>query len=150
MRDAEPSPQDIARVVDAIKARMEQLGLTYANVTAGGSPSRITVRALMEQGKWIGRRDVRSKFSLNLGWQPDGLDRIARGEEPVDRDARPSEAEEISRLAEIQAGQTEEIRGLREQIEGLEGILRSLLRAVESPGSLRRGRGRRPPPPPES
>lgn len=156
----DPTPEQIAHVATAVQARMAQLGMVYSNVADKG-PSRDTTRALIVDHKWIRRRDVRAKLALALRWQADGIDRLAAGLEPEEIDTGPTPGEEISRLAEIQAGQSEEIRLLRGQqaafelefrgrLAGLENLLRQIAHAVEGQRGQRRRGGSPPQGPPAS
>jgi hypothetical protein len=148
MPDADPSLEQIAYTAKQVAARMERLGLDRKAISRAGGPTFITMQNLLERNIWIKKRDRRAALSLALGWQPDGLERLARGEEPLDlrdEDKLDHVDAELSRLAEIQAGQSEAIQGLQRQVTTLEGLIRSVLRAVEGKRSLRR-RGESPPP----
>lgn len=74
------------RVAQAVRGRRHALGLTQAEVTAAGGPSKAVLYQL-EHGKPKGYRDALvAGLEGILGWAPGSLAAVARGERPVELD----------------------------------------------------------------
>ncbi len=91
-------------VVDAVNARMDDLGLIQADVVKLSGLSDPTVRAFMT-GKFRGvpREPVPTKLCRGLGWSTDSVKLILAGQKPIEvsRPAAPTEWAPQSLVAEV-------------------------------------------------
>jgi transcriptional regulator with XRE-family HTH domain len=69
------------RVAAWLQAEIERQGLTLRKIEIEGGVAYRTVQKLLD-GKPVGRRDALARLAGFLGYEPDAIDRVRRGEEP--------------------------------------------------------------------
>jgi transcriptional regulator with XRE-family HTH domain len=108
--------QDWTAVGDALRARLDELGMTMTDLAAKSGVSLTTVRELVHVLN-TRRRQPRTLGSLSttLGWPADHLGSVLRGR-PSAEPATPGD------LAAVHS----EIRDLRHRVEALERTVRDI------------------------
>lgn len=111
-------------LAEAVEQRMAQLGLTpttFAAATGRPGEKPLTTQGLAPIRKGY-RRDYQAKLKLGvchaLRWTPDSVDRLLRGEPPVELTA-PSDDDRLSRIEARQDRWEALLRTLLEQ-QGIE------------------------------
>ena len=98
-----------AAVGEALTERMAALRMTKAEVIRGSKVSGKTLDGYLA-GQPIVRRDKARELCRTLGWTPDSIDRILRGESPAEVDGDAAIAQ---RIAALEAGFSEVGQALR-------------------------------------
>ena len=69
-------------VAEAVRARLDELGWTQVELVRQAGVSSFTVQRMVNEEDATFRLEIKRKVSTALGWTPDSLDRIARGDAP--------------------------------------------------------------------
>lgn len=111
------------RLAGAVRARRDELGFTQAELAVESGVSEPTIRVIETARRGSYQRATLRAIAQALGWTPDSLDRILRGEEPVEAgkpDERPDFAQleiDVKELKRQLAAMSEELDEWREERE---------------------------------
>lgn len=72
------------RVAERVRTRRDdELGLTQEQLAARAEVGTATIRLIETAGRKRYNRSTLRQVSQALGWTPDSIDRVARGDEPL-------------------------------------------------------------------
>lgn len=108
----------------AVAARMDELGLTKAELIRRSGVSQKTLDAYLD-GQPIVRVDKKRGLCEALRWMPNSIDRLLAGEDPVSISAEPS-------LSELEL--TERVKALEEQNARIRAALAQVIETFSSLG----------------
>lgn len=122
----------------AVKRRLEERGISLADLTRLTGVSYPTWRDLRDRGELPTRMLKRNALAAGLGWTPDSFDRVRSGGDPLETEgASAPGSESLDDLREAVRAVAESLGGLGRRVDDLAQETRSLREEVHS---LSRGR----------
>lgn len=107
-------------IADAVRARMRARGLNQATLADRTKVSERTIRAVLK-AQPLSRVDKRAAIALGLGWTADSLDRIERGEPPLDEVPTVPLVERVARVERDLGALTDQVRALAQTLSDVLG-----------------------------